>query len=277
MFKIATWNVNSIRVRLEQVLGWLAEEAPDVLALQETKTVDGGFPAAAFVEIGYLAAFAGEKTFNGVALLSKLAGLDIATHLPGSADPQRRLLAARYGALCVVNVYVPNGAEVGSDKYRYKLEWLAQLDAYVRRASRRGCRLSCSAISTSPRKTGTYTIRSSWEGQVLVSPAERAAFRRLVEAGLADTFRLFDQEPRSFSWWDYRMLAFRRNHGLRIDHILASPALAARCAGCCIDKAPCRHPKPSDHTPVVAEFAWDPLDGKGGAAPGSSLRDSAVL
>lgn len=277
MFKIATWNVNSIRVRLEQVLGWLAEEAPDVLAVQETKTVDGGFPAAAFAEIGYLAAFAGEKTFNGVALLSKLAGLDIATHLPGSADPQRRLLAARYGALFVVNVYVPNGAEVGSDKYRYKLEWLAQLDAYVR---------SCLAAGVPLIVLGDFNIAPEdrdvhdplfWEGQVLVSPAERAAFRRLVEAGLADTFRLFDQEPRSFSWWDYRMLAFRRNHGLRIDHILASPALAARCAGCRIDKAPRRHPKPSDHTPVVAEFAWDPLDGKGDAAPGSSLRDSAVL
>ena len=139
MFKIATWNVNSIRVRLEQVLGWLAEEEPDVLAIQETKTVDGRFPAAAFAEIGYRAAFAGEKTYNGVALLSKLPGEDIATHLPGSADPQRRLLSARYGALIVVNVYVPNGVEVGSDKYRYKLEWAGPVRRVCEVVPRGGC------------------------------------------------------------------------------------------------------------------------------------------
>lgn len=276
MFKIATWNVNSIRVRLEQVLGWLAEEAPDVLAVQETKTVDGGFPAAAFAEIGYRAAFAGEKTYNGVALLSKLPAEDIATDLPGSADSQRRLLAARYGAMSVVNVYVPNGSEVGSDKYRYKLAWLARFDAYVR---------SCLAAGAPLIVLGDFNIAPEdrdvhdpalWEGQVLVSPAERAALRRLVEAGVADTFRLFEQEARTFSWWDYRALAFRRNHGLRIDLILASPSLAALCTSCRIDKAPRRHPKPSDHTPVVAEFAWDPLDGKGGTVARSCLRDSAV-
>jgi len=271
MFKIATWNVNSIRVRLEQVLGWLAEEEPDVLAVQETKTVDSEFPAAAFAEIGYRAAFAGERTYNGVALLSKRLGEDIATHLPGSADSQRRLLAARYGALIVVNVYVPNGSEVGSDKYRYKLEWLARFDAYAR---------SCLAAGAPLIVLGDFNIAPEdrdvhdpalWEGQVLVSPAERAALRRLLELGLSDTFRLFEQEARTFSWWDYRALAFRRNHGLRIDLILASPALAARCAGCRIDKAPRRHPKPSDHTPVVAEFAWDPLDGKGGYHRGVEL------
>ncbi len=259
MFKIATWNVNSIRVRLPQVVGWLAEEQPDVLAVQETKIKDSEFPAAAFAELGYVSAFAGEKTYNGMALFSKAPGEDIATEFPGLADPQRRLLSARYGALRIVNVYVPNGSEVGSDKYRYKLQWLASFTEYVS---------ACLAGGTPLVVLGDFNIAPEdrdvhdpalWEGQVLVSPAERAAFRRLLTAGLVDTFRLFEQAPGAYSWWDYRAGAFRRNHGLRIDLILASPALAACCARSYIDKGPRRHEKPSDHAPAVAEFAVDPI------------------
>ncbi len=259
MFKIATWNVNSIRVRLPQVVEWLIREQPDVLAVQETKVQDSAFPATAFAEIGYRAAFAGEKTYNGVALLSKAPGEDIAAELPGLGDPQRRLLSARYGALTVVNVYVPNGSELGSEKYRYKLAWLSHFTEYAS---------ACLAGTGSLVVLGDFNIAPEdrdvhdpvlWEGGVLVSPAERAALRRLVDLGFADTFRLFEQEAGMFSWWDYRQGAFRRNHGLRIDLVLASPALASRCTACRIDKSQRRYEKASDHAPVVAEFALDPI------------------
>jgi exodeoxyribonuclease-3 len=258
MFKIATWNVNSIRIRLAQVLAWLAQERPDVLALQETKGAD--FPTAPFVEMGYAVSSAGQKAYNGVALLSRVPGLDLATALPGLPDPQRRLLSARYGGLTVVNVYVPNGSELGSDKYRYKLAWLAALQDHLGALlAARTPLIALGDFNIAPDDRDVHDP-ASWEGGVLVSPEERGALRRLLDGGLTDTFRLFDQDPQAYSWWDYRAGAFRRNHGLRIDLILASAPLAEVCKGCRIDRDPRRHPQPSDHTPVVAEFALDQLD-----------------
>ncbi|HKJ77038.1 MAG TPA: exodeoxyribonuclease III [Gammaproteobacteria bacterium] len=255
--RVASWNVNSLRVRQQQVLDWLADHAPDVLALQETKLADENFPVDAFREAGYRALYSGQKTYNGVALLSRepAAEGDVATALPGVEDPQKRVLAATYGDLRVINLYVPNGQEVGSDKFDYKLDWLERLAGYLE-----------AQLAAHPRLVvvGDFNIAPEpedvhdpelWEGRVLFSEPERAAFRRLLGLGLADTFRLFEQEEGSYSWWDYRMNGFRRNRGLRIDHILASAALAETCRESLIDRAPRGWERPSDHAPVLAEFA----------------------
>jgi len=252
--KIATWNVNSLNVRLPQVLAWLAAENPDVLALQETKVVDEKFPRAEIEAAGYRAVFAGQRTYNGVAILSRAEASGIVVDIPGLDDPQRRILAATLGDLRVLNLYVPNGESVESDKYRYKLDWLARLTAWVQaelKAYPKLVMLGDFNIAPEPRDVHDPKL---WEGSVLYSEPERAAFRRLIETGLCDTFRLFDQVEQSFTWWDYRMQAFRRNRGLRIDHILASEPLCRACVGCQIDKAPRTHGRPSDHAPVAAEF-----------------------
>ena len=252
--KIATWNVNSLRVRLSQVLEWLAKERPDILALQETKLQDPDFPFGAFKEAGYYALCTGEKTYNGVALLSREPGKDAVTALPGMDDPQRRLLGACYGSLSVLNVYVPNGSEVGSEKYQYKLNWLACLTAYAERLlQEKGDLVLLGDFNIAPEDRDVYDPKA-WEGQVLVSEPERAVFGKLLGMGLRDAFRLFEQLPGSYSWWDYRAGAFRRNQGLRIDHILVSPSLAQRCKGCWIDKDPRKHTQPSDHAPAVLEL-----------------------
>jgi exodeoxyribonuclease-3 len=253
--KIATWNVNSLRVRLPQVLDWLDRFAPDVLAVQETKLPDAEFPNEEFRRAGYAAIGNGQKTYNGVALFSRAAAADIARDLPGFDDPQRRLLAATIAGVRVINVYVPNGESVGSEKYRYKLDWLTALTADVTTELRVHPRLVVLGdFNVAPEPRDVHDP-AAWEGQVLFSEPERAAFRRLLDAGLSDTFRLFEQPERAFSWWDYRLNAFKRNRGLRIDHILASPALRAACRSCRIDVEPRRHPRPSDHVPVLAEFA----------------------
>ena len=255
--RVASWNVNSLRVRQQQVLDWLAEHAPDVLALQETKLADDNFPVDAFREAGYHALYSGQKTYNGVALLSRepAGGDDIATALPGVEDPQKRVLAATYGDLRVVNLYVPNGQEVGSDKFDYKLDWLERLAGYLEEQLAAHPRLVVVGdfnIAPEPRDVHDPEL---WEGRVLFSEPERAAFQRLLGLGLADTFRLFEQEEASYSWWDYRMNGFRRNRGLRIDHILASTALAEDCRLSLIDREPRGWERPSDHAPVLAEFA----------------------
>lgn len=252
--KIATWNVNSLSVRLPQVLEWLAAEQPDVLALQETKCADENFPVAQIEEAGYRWVCSGQKTYNGVALLSKVAGSEVVTDLPGYEDHQRRVLGATFGDVRVLNVYVPNGQSVGSEKYDYKLLWLEHLIAHVR-----------SELEKYPRFVilGDFNIAPEdrdvhdpvlWDGRVLFSAPERDALRRLLELGLCDTLRLHTQESGLYSWWDYRMYAFRRNMGLRIDHIFASRALCAASTACRIDVAPRRAQRPSDHAPVVAEF-----------------------
>jgi exodeoxyribonuclease-3 len=252
--KIATWNVNSLRVRLPLLIEWLAAVQPDAVALQETKLVDADFPVAEIEAAGYHAAFAGQKTYNGVAVLSRSAITDVERDVPGLDDVQRRLLAATTGGVRVVNVYVPNGEHVGSDKYVYKLDWLDNLTAYVSAQLGTHPRLVLLGdFNIAPEERDVYDPKE-WQGQVLFSEPERAVFRRLLVSGLTDTFRLFEQADRSFSWWDYRMNAFKRNRGLRIDHVLASPALRAACVTCRIDIEPRRRERPSDHTPVMAEF-----------------------
>jgi len=252
--KIATWNVNSLRVRLPHVLDWLAEEKPDVLALQETKVTDDAFPYAEIGAAGYESVCSGQKTYNGVALLSRKPLEDVVRDFSGLDDVQRRTLAATVAGVRLLDVYVPNGESVDSDKYVYKLEWLRRLTAYVRAQLDEHARLVLVGdFNIAPEPRDVHDPKA-WEGRVLFSEPERSAFQHLIDTGLRDTFRLFEQEEKSFSWWDYRMNAFRRNMGLRIDHILASPKLSDSCRSCRIDRGPRKRERPSDHTPVVAEF-----------------------
>jgi exodeoxyribonuclease-3 len=255
VFKIATWNINSLSVRLPQVLAWLAAEKPDLLALQETKCIDEKFPRAEIEAAGYRATYAGQKTYNGVAILSRAPAQDLMTDIPGLEDLQRRVLAATFDSVRVINLYVPNGESVESDKYRYKLAWLAKLTDWLRVELRDHSRLVVLGdFNIAPEPRDVHDPKR-WEGHVLFSQPEREAFHQLLASGLCDTFRLFEQPDKSFSWWDYRMQGFRRNHGLRIDHVLASDALCKACTGSRIDKGPRAHERPSDHAPVVAEFS----------------------
>jgi len=254
MFKIATWNVNSLRVRLAHVLAWLTAEQPDVLAIQETKLTDDAFPIQEFAGIGYLAAFTGQKTYNGVAILSKYPGQVIATALPAYPDPQKRLLCVEFNGVCVLNLYVPNGSEVGSEKYRYKLEWLSHLKGYTDDLLRNYPKcVVLGDFNIAPTDADVHDPQE-WTGKVLCSGPEREAFFKLVHSGLVDCYRLFPQQEPAYSWWDYRAAGFRRNRGLRIDHILAATELAQHCKSCRIDIAPRKLERPSDHAPVVAEF-----------------------
>jgi exodeoxyribonuclease III len=256
MFRIATWNVNSLRVRLPQALQWLRSEQPDVLALQETKLEDANFPLDEILAAGYQAVFSGQKTYNGVATLSKRRASNILMEIPGYADTQRRILFAEINGISVLNLYAPNGSEVGSDKYAYKLEWFSHLQPFVRELLYRNCNLIVLGdFNIAPEDRDVHDP-AEWDGKVLVSGPERAEFRKLLDQGFVDSFRLFEQEAQSFSWWDYRAASFRRNRGLRIDHILSSRALAACCTSCRIDRRPRGLEKPSDHTPVIAEFSF---------------------
>lgn len=252
--KLATWNVNSLKVRLPHVLDWLTANQPDVLCLQEIKLEDANFPVAAIEAAGYRAIFCGQKTYNGVALLARSEGTDIVNAIPGFADEQKRVLAATYDDVRVVCAYFPNGQSLDSDKYQYKLRWLQALTAWLRDELKKYPKLALLGdYNIAPEDRDVHDPKA-WEGQVLVSPAERAAFAELQALGLKDVFRLFEQAETSFSWWDYRMAAFRRNLGLRIDHILMTPGLADHCHACWIDKTPRKLERPSDHAPVVAEI-----------------------
>lgn len=251
--KLATWNVNSLKVRLPQVLDFMATRGPDALCLQETKCEDAAFPRAEIEAAGYHVAYCGQKTYNGVAILARAPLADVHLGLPG-LDEQKRLIAATVGDTRVVGVYVPNGQSVGSDKYAYKLAWLDALIDWLQGEIARHPRLAL---------LGDYNIAPDdrdvhdpalWAGQVLVSRPERERFFRLLELGLQDAFRLFEQPPKTFSWWDYRQLGFPKNLGLRIDHILATAPLAAACTACTVDRPMRKLKPPSDHAPVVAEF-----------------------
>ena len=250
--KIATWNVNSLKVRLAQMLQWLADNPVDVLCLQETKLTDDKFPVADINAAGYHVVFSGQKTYNGVAILSKLPITDVVKNNPRYEDAQQRILAATIDGMRIICAYVPNGQAVDSDKYIYKLAWLESLREWLDEEMRTHEHLAI---------LGDYNIApddrdvhdpAEWAGQVLCSDKERAALLALNELGLTDSFRMFEQSEKSFSWWDYRMLAFRRNRGLRIDHILLSTTLAARCTACAIDRVPRKWEQPSDHAPVIA-------------------------
>ena len=252
--KLAAWNVNSLKVRLPHVLDWLAANQPDVLCLQETKQEDKDFPLSALQAAGYQAVFAGQKTYNGVAILSKMPGIDVQVGIPGFEDTQQRVLAATVNGVRVVCVYVPNGQSLDSDKYQYKLRWLQALTHWLRAELVQYPRLALLGdYNIAPEDCDVHDPKA-WEGQVLCSPAERAAYAGLIGLGMRDAFRLFPQVEKCFSWWDYRMAAFRRNMGLRIDHILLSTPLAQQCTACWIDPAPRKLERPSDHTPVVAEL-----------------------
>jgi len=250
--KIASWNVNSLRVRLPHVTEWLQLNQPDVLAIQETKTVDEDFPVAAFEALGYRAVFSGQKTYNGVALVSRIAAADVLTDPPNLEDPQRRVLAGTFGDIRVVDVYVPNGSEVGSEKYAYKLDWLARMRVFLADELVRHPKLIVLGdFNITPDDRDVHDP-AAWHEKILCSTPERQAFRDWLGLGLSDAFRLFDQAENSFSWWDYRAAGFRRNLGLRIDHILLSQPLAAACTSCEIDKTPRKLERPSDHAPVLA-------------------------
>ena len=255
--RVATWNVNSLRVRMEHLGRWLADNAVDAIALQELKLDDEHFPGAEFGALGLQAAFYGQKTYNGVAIVSRRIALDVARGMPSDPDPQRRVIAATVGPIRLVNVYVPNGQAVGSEKYTYKLAWLERL---------RACLAAQLAAHEHLLVVGDFNIApedrdvhdpAAWEGSVHVSVPEREALARIAALGLSDLFRRFNQPKNAWSWWDYRMNAFRRDHGLRIDLMLASPALAERCTSCTIDRAPRTWERPSDHAPVTAAFDID--------------------
>ena len=226
--KIATWNMNSLTVRVPQVLAWLAAEQPEVLAVQETKLLDEKFPCAEIAAAGYQAVYVGQKTYNGVAIFSRQPAQDIILAVPGLEDPQRRVLAASYQGIRLINLYVPNGESVESEKFRYKLNWLEKVHAWLTLELAQYPRLVVVGdFNIAPEPRDVHDPQR-WEGQVLFSAPERAVFKGLLDIGLCDTFRLFEQPEKVFSWWDYRMLGFRRNHGLRIDHILASDPLRTR-------------------------------------------------
>lgn len=250
--KIASWNVNSLKVRLPHLLDWLAEQQPDVLCLQELKLEDHNFPRSEIEAAGYQVAFFGQKTYNGVALLSRQPISDVIFGNPHFPDEQKRLIAGTVGDTRVICAYMPNGQSVGSDKYEYKLRWLDALAVWV-----------ADELAAHPKLAlgGDYNIApddrdvhnpQAWAGMILCSAPERAAFQRLLDIGLKDSFRLFEQPEKTYSWWDYRMLGFQKNQGLRIDHVLLSQALSEKCTAAGIDRAPRKLERPSDHAPVWA-------------------------
>ena len=253
--KIVTWNVNSLKVRLPHVLDWLAANKPDALCLQELKLEDKAFPLAELEAAGYHAVFIGQKTYNGVAILSpqQIDEATVVRNIPGFEDEQKRIIAATINGVRVVCGYFPNGQAVGSEKFAYKMAWLEALTTWLR-----------AELQLTPRLVlaGDYNVapedrdaHPDWKDEIHVSQPERDAFKALIGLGLTDAFRLFEQPERSFSWWDYRMGAFRRNFGLRIDHLLLSAPLAEKCTACYTDKEPRKLERPSDHTPVIVEIA----------------------
>lgn len=258
--QLATWNVNSLSVRLPQLLDWLAANPVDALVLQETKLTDDKFPAADLQAAGYHAQWFGQKTYNGVALLSREPATDIVRNIPGFEDEQARVIAgtvphATLGAVRVIGAYFPNGQAPGSDKFAYKMGWLEALNAWVKDELQRHPNLVLMGdYNIAPTDDDVYDP-VGWKDQIHCTVEERDHFQRLLGLGLSDAFRQFEQAPRLWSWWDYRNLAFRKNQGLRIDHILLSEALKPRATACVIDKAPRKNERPSDHAPVVVTLA----------------------
>lgn len=253
--RLATWNVNSLAVRLPQVLAWLQTNPVDVLVLQETKLTDDKFPLAEILAAGYAAECFGQKTYNGVALLSRSPATAVVKNIPGFDDPQARVIAGTVDGVRTIGAYFPNGQAPDSDKFVYKMRWLDALREWVRAEMAAHPQLVLMGdYNIAPEDRDVYDP-VAWAGQIHCTPEERAHFAALTELGLSDAFRLFDQPPKSWSWWDYRNLAFRKNQGLRIDHILVSPSLKPRVQACNIDKLPRKNERPSDHAPVVVTVA----------------------
>lgn len=253
--KVATWNVNSIRVRLPRLLAWLGAHAPDVLCLQEIKVPEADFPAEELRAAGYYAAVHGQRTYNGVAILSRAPAEDVQAGLgDGAEDAQSRLLSARIDGVRVYSAYFPNGGEVGSDKWSYKLAWMERLRVHLRsHADPSEPLLLCGDFNVAP-DARDVARPEEWDGTVLCHPEARAALQRLADWGLGDTFRQHHAEGGFYSWWDYRQLGFPKNNGLRIDHVFATAPMTARCRAASIDREERKGKQPSDHAPVVAEF-----------------------
>lgn len=260
--KIATWNVNSLNVRLPHVLDWLAANPVDVLCLQETKLVDAKFPVQPLEDAGYASVFSGQPAYNGVAILTRRETVgearDVLVGMPDFEDEQKRLISGVVAGVRVVCAYFPNGQAVGTTKFEYKLRWMDALLRWLTPAPAEDAATAAPLVLA-----GDFNVAPddrdvhdpvAWAGQVLCTEDERIRFRALVQSGLIDTFRSFEQPPKLYSWWDYRMLGFRRNAGLRIDHILCNAPMQARLLACTIDREPRKREKPSDHAPVIAEF-----------------------
>ncbi|WP_058523123.1 exodeoxyribonuclease III [Legionella birminghamensis] len=254
MLKLASWNVNSLKIRLEQVIDWIQKNEVDILALQETKLLDDNFPANLFREMGYHVVFSGQKSYNGVAVISRSAPQEIVTDIPDLADPQRRILAMTFEGIRFINLYIPNGSTVGSDKYQYKLNWLAKMNAYIEEQLKQYPKLVVLGdFNIAPEDRDVHDPLE-WVGGVMVSPEERLAFTNMLSLGLKDSFRLFPENEIEFTWWDYRAASFRRNRGLRIDHILLSHELVSCCLASRIDKEARGAERPSDHAPIWVEL-----------------------
>jgi len=254
-FRLATWNVNSLKVRLPHLLDWLGRVQPDAVCLQETKTEDRNFPLAEIEAAGYRVAYSGQKTYNGVAILSRAPLSAEARGIPDFADDLKRVIAATIGDVRVICLYAPNGQEPGSEKYAYKLRWYSALTIWLGSLLREAPNLAVLGdLNIAPEARDVHDPKR-WEGKIHFSEPERAAFRALLDLGFKDAFRLFEQPEKQFTWWDYRLAAFQRGWGLRIDHILLSPALAEQCTACSIDVAPRKLERPSDHAPVLVDLA----------------------
>jgi exodeoxyribonuclease-3 len=254
--KIATWNINSINARLPLLTKWLTESEVDVLCLQETKCVDENFPYQEMKDLGYHVTFYGQKSYNGVAILSKYEISDVQKNFPGEDgdDFPKRLIAATVNGVRVVNTYIPNGTEIWTDKFTFKLDWLQRLRHYFdETASHEDNVLLCGDFNVAPEELDVWSV-PAWTGKLHFSKPERAAIHHVKQWGFVDVFRQMNGDLKEYSWWNYREFSFPKNHGLRIDHIWTSPALAERCMGCWIDREPRKWERPSDHTPVVAEF-----------------------
>lgn len=252
MLKVATWNVNSLKIRLQQVLDWLDAGQADILALQETKVTDELFPAEVFREKGWYLHYSGQKTYNGVAVISRYPIEDVCLDIPLLEDPQRRIMAATIKGIRLLNLYIPNGSLVGSEKYLYKLSWLEKMQSFIaQQLSLHSKLMVVGDFNIAPDNIDVHDP-VAWAGSVLVSEAERAAFSAFCQLGLYDSFRILYPETQLYSWWDYRAAAFRRNNGLRIDHILLNQPLQAICSEVIIDKEARKHERPSDHAPVIA-------------------------
>ena len=254
MVRLATWNVNSLTVRLEQVLSWIQTNNIDILALQETKLIDEKFPITIFTELGLQVIHAGQKSYNGVAIISRLPITEINPVIPNCSDPQKRFIAASIAGIRLINLYVPNGSEIDSEKYHYKLSWLQKITTYIADQLKIYPKLAVVGdFNIAPEDRDVHDP-ILWQGHVLVSAAERAAYNNLLNLGLKDGFRLLNKNQTEFTWWDYRGAAFRKNHGLRIDHILLTESLTSLCTNITIDRWTRQQPQPSDHAPIMVEL-----------------------